>query len=96
MKGSEALKDTEFASNSYTKFRDKLIADGALTALPGEVFYTFSRDIPFQSPSAAAAVVLNRTSNGGPEWKVAGTGQTYNDWQASASSIDDQATSGDQ
>ena len=64
MKGSEALKDTEFASNSYTRLRDKLIADGALTALPGEVFYTFSRDIPFQSPSAAAAVVLNWTSNG--------------------------------
>jgi hypothetical protein len=97
LKGSEALKDTEFASNSYSRLRDKLIADGVLTTIEGDRFFTFERDTPFQSPSAAAAVVLNRTSNGRTEWKVSGNGQTYNDWQArSASSRDNQGTPPDE
>ncbi|WP_339695793.1 DUF4357 domain-containing protein [Celeribacter baekdonensis] len=35
----------------------------------------------FNSPSAAAAVVLDRNSNGRIEWKVKGSKQTYHDWQ---------------
>ena len=82
LKGSQALKDTEFASNSYATLRAKLVADGTLSAPDGGAFYIFTREFPFQSPSAAAAVVLNRNSNGRTEWKVSGSGQTYNDWQA--------------
>ena len=42
---------------------------------------TFSDDVPFKSPSAAAAVVLGRSSNGRLEWRVKGTKKTYADWQ---------------
>ncbi len=39
----------------------------------------FSRPWPFTSPSAAAAVVLDRDSNGPPEWKVRGFKENYHD-----------------
>ena len=42
----------------------------------------FTDDVPFASPSTAAATVLNRNANGRTEWKVAGTGQPYEDWQS--------------
>jgi hypothetical protein len=41
-------------------------------------------DVPFKSPSAAAAVVLDRNSNGRTEWKLAGTKVTYDEWQKSS------------
>ena len=81
LEGSEALKDTDFAVNSYARFRGKLLEEGVLREEEGRPFLVFTRDTPFPSPSAAAAVVLNRNSNGRTEWKVNGTGQTYNDWQ---------------
>lgn len=34
-----------------------------------------------KSPSAAAAVVLDRNANGRTEWKVAGSKRTYHAWQ---------------
>lgn len=40
--------------------------------------------LPFRSPSAAAAIVLDRNSNGRIEWKVVGSKMTYHDWQSSA------------
>lgn len=42
---------------------------------------SFTDDVPFKSPSAAAAVVLGRPSNGRLEWRVKGTRKTYADWQ---------------
>ena len=39
-----------------------------------------TRDIPFSSPSTAAAVALGRSSNGRLEWKSA-DGGTYGDWE---------------
>ena len=89
LRGSQALKDTEFASHTYSRLRDKLITNDVMTTTEEDRFFIFERDTPFQSPSAAAAVVLNRTSNGRTEWKVKNTSQTYNEWQArSASSRD--------
>lgn len=81
LEGSEALKDTDFAVNSYARLRGKLVNEGALAEVEGRPFLVFTRDTAFPSPSAAAAVILNRNSNGRTEWKVTGTGQTYNDWQ---------------
>jgi hypothetical protein len=37
--------------------------------------------IPFDSPSAAAAVIAGRNENGRQRWRVVGTGQTYAEWQ---------------
>jgi len=42
----------------------------------------FTRPYAFnKSASAAAAVVLDRNSNGRREWRVVGSKQTYDEWQ---------------
>jgi len=43
---------------------------------------TFTTDVTFASPSAAASIVAARSASGPREWKVRGTGQTYRDWRA--------------
>jgi hypothetical protein len=86
LEGSQALKDTTFATNTYARLRSRLITEGALAEVDGSLFLAFTRSIPFQSPSAAAAVVLDRNSNGRTEWKVNGTDETYDKWQTGQSS----------
>lgn len=44
---------------------------------------TFAQSYAFQSPSAAAAVVLGRPANGTTEWVNTTTRQTYKEWEAS-------------
>jgi len=64
--------------------KEKLIADGVLVPQevpPGTGKLRFAKPWSFSSPSAAAAVVLDRNSNGRLEWKVKGASQTYHDWQ---------------
>ena len=68
--------------------KETLIADGVLVPqdVPQETGLgagrlRFARPWSFSSPSAAAAVVLDRNSNGRLEWKVTGASQTYHDWQ---------------
>ncbi len=46
-------------------------------------FYTFAEDVPFASPSVAAAVVFGGNQNGRIVWKVKKTGITYKEWQES-------------
>ena len=41
----------------------------------------FTEDCPFNSPSAAAAIILARNANGRTEWHIPETGQSYADWQ---------------
>jgi hypothetical protein len=77
--GSEALKDAGFVGTSYSELKRELIADGVLV-VNGER-YRFTRAFAFRSPSAAAAVVLDRSSNGRLEWKVVGSSATYDEWQ---------------
>ena len=80
IKGSEALKDTGFVQQSYGELKAELIAQGVLNeTVDGR--YLFAVPYAFKSPSAAAAVVLDRNSNGRTEWKVQGSKQTYHDWQ---------------
>jgi hypothetical protein len=58
--------------------KDNLVKQGVLQ--PGaDGRYTFVKPYSFSSPSAAAAVVLDRNSNGLSEWKVKGEKRTYND-----------------
>ncbi len=44
----------------------------------------FGHDQVFASPSAAAAVVLGRSSNGRNEWKTAQSRVSYGDWQVAS------------
>ncbi len=60
--------------------RDQLKEDGVL--VPGEEgLLQFADDQAFSSPSAAAAVVTGRTSDGRKEWVLESTGQSYGAWQ---------------
>lgn len=82
LQGSEALRDAGYQSaNSYGELKQELIAQGVLQTSPDSKVYLFSKSYAFKSPSAAAAVVLDRNSNGRFEWKVMGSRQTYHHWQ---------------
>jgi hypothetical protein len=86
LKGSEALKDAGYKHNSsYGELRRELIERGILVATSDGLRYQFSKDYAFRSPSAAAAVVLDRNANGRTEWKVVGADLTYDDWQQTTS-----------
>jgi hypothetical protein len=37
--------------------------------------------VAFNSPSAAASVIMARAANGHRNWKVKGGAQTYGEWQ---------------
>lgn len=80
LEGSQALINTSFVQQSYSTLKQKLIAEGILVPY-GTDMMTFAKPYPFSSPSAAAAVVLDRNSNGRTEWKVKGAKQNYHDWQ---------------
>lgn len=81
LKGSEALKDAGFASNSYAALREGLMKNGTLRIAPAGDRYLFTSSHTFRSPSAAAATVLDRNANGRIEWCLPGTKTTYADWQ---------------
>jgi hypothetical protein len=75
---------TETFPEGYLALRDQLIADGKLTDGPASDLYTFTSDVIFTSPSAAASIVAARSASGPREWKLQGTVQMYKDWKASA------------
>lgn len=90
LEGSEALTGTGYVQQSYGNLKDKLITDGVLVD-DGKGKLRFSRPWPFSSPSAAAAVVLDRNSNGRIEWKVEGKKLSYHDWQQREAATDGEA-----
>lgn len=80
LEGSEALTGTGYVQQSYGGLKEKLVIEAVL--IPnGADKLRFAKPWSFNSPSAAAAVVLDRNSNGRTEWKVKGSKQTYHDWQ---------------
>jgi hypothetical protein len=78
LEGSEALKDTGYVHQSYRALKENLVRQGVLMA-EADARYRFTRPYAFSSPSAAAAVVLDRNSNGLNEWKVKGERRSYQD-----------------
>ena len=79
--GSMARKDPDYAMNQYAGLRDQLIADGSLVESSESRAMRFTRDVPFSSPSAAAAVIYGRNANGRTSWIFKGSGQTLKDHQ---------------
>jgi hypothetical protein len=70
--------------NSYERLRDELIAKGVLVPKSDDPnILEFIEDFSFDSPSAAASVVLGRNASGPLEWKIKGTQQTLKEWRAS-------------
>jgi hypothetical protein len=79
--GSTARKgETGTFPAGYRALRDELLREGRLID-DGEQ-YRFVRDVPFTSPSAAAAIVAGRSATGPGEWKLEGSGTSYRDWKA--------------
>ncbi|MGC9418926.1 MAG: GIY-YIG nuclease family protein [Rhodovulum sp.] len=80
LEGSEALTGTGYVQQSYGALKEKLIVDGVLIPHDRDKL-RFVKPWSFKSPSAAAAIVLDRNSNGRTEWKVKNSKQSYHDWQ---------------
>ncbi|MEA5075234.1 MAG: GIY-YIG nuclease family protein [Coriobacteriia bacterium] len=76
--GTGKAESTKRAYAAYRAQHRKLVADGSIE-LRGDVGI-LTRDIPFSSPSTAAAVALGRSSNGRLEWKC-DDGTSYGEWE---------------
>ena len=74
----EWVGDRSYDTN-YFKLHDELRAKGIIS--PEGSGAVLTEDYAFSSPSAAAAVVSGRSSNGRTAWKVVGTSMTYADWE---------------
>lgn len=81
LEGALARRQGVESWTSYRGKREELLQSGRLVEGSDPQFLVFADNVPFDSPSAAAAVVLGRNSNGRIEWRVADTGRTYADWQ---------------
>lgn len=81
--GSTARKRWVAGDHNYRKLRELLERNGTLEPSPDGQAMVFTRDQVFASPSAAAACVLGRNSNGRLEWKVEGTKTSFGAWQES-------------
>ena len=79
--GSTARKRGVPSWKSYKALREKLVADNSLVECDDPTCLVFSEDIAFNSPSAAASVVIARASNGRKNWQLEATGETYAQWQ---------------
>jgi len=79
--GSQARTEWVGTDGGYKGLYDQLITDGVLVEGEGK-FCTFTKDHAFSSPSAAAAVVSGRSTNGRISWFVESSKTTYGEWQA--------------
>jgi hypothetical protein len=81
LKGSTARMQGVQSWTSYRQLRDQLVQEGQLTPDAEGRYYVFQNDVPFNSPSAAAAVIFGGNQNGTLTWKVKVTGQSYKAWK---------------
>ena len=80
-KGSQArLSWTGPADHSYAQTHAELLRMGVIETRGAHS--EFTTNYAFKSPSAAAAAVNGRPSNGTLDWKLKATGQTYKEWEA--------------
>lgn len=80
-KGSTARKQGISSWTSYKTLRDQLVLEGKLIDDQDLSLYVFAEDVPFNSPSAAAAVVFGGNQRGPTVWKTKEGDQTYREWQ---------------
>jgi hypothetical protein len=67
-------------THSYAQAHADLMRSGVLESRGAHCVFT--TNYAFRSPSAAAAAVNGRSSNGTLDWRLKTTGQTYKDWEA--------------
>ena len=76
--GSTGTRQT-FKVNQYAPLRQQLVEEGKIS-LTQDNGIVFNEDIPFKSPSAAAAVLNNRNSSGPREWKLENDDKSLREW----------------
>lgn len=80
-KGSTArVNEVASLGEGYRDLRRKLREEGVL-AQGGNGLLHFTLNYPFDSPSAAAAMVTGTGLNGRVAWKLKGQGVSYKEWQ---------------
>lgn len=80
--GSVAKSSWRESSNHiYRRLFEELIQTGVLAPIEQDR-RVFTTDYAFRSPSAAAAVLNGRASNGQEAWRVPGSSETYREWEA--------------
>lgn len=77
--GSRARSSWSGSNHGYSRLYERLVESGTLSQTEGTMVFT--RDHAFSSPSAAAAIVSGRPSNGRVAWRRPLNGQTYAQWQ---------------
>lgn len=82
MRAGASAKPWHGVSGGYERFQSELVDKGVLVATENGMF-SLAADFVFNSPSAAAAVVLGRASNGRTEWVRKDGMGTYATWQDS-------------
>jgi hypothetical protein len=72
LKGSYLYKEQKpsFKDHNYERLRRKFETNEYISDTPFNGFFLLKKDIVFNSPSAAASMVLNRAANGRTEWKL--------------------------
>lgn len=71
----------EDRKTGYRTLFEGLFNDGSLVLSEDGHKASFTRDVTFSSPSAAAAVVAGRAANGRKSWRLETTGETFGEWQ---------------
>ncbi|MCB0172070.1 MAG: GIY-YIG nuclease family protein [Anaerolineae bacterium] len=74
-------KEVNSLTDPYIQMRKQLYADGKLADGIDKDYWVFTQDVPFTSPSAAAAVIGGSPLNGRVNWKEKDTQKTYAEWQ---------------
>ena len=81
LKGSTARLQGTPSWTAYKQLRERLITEGTLVPSDEAGTLKFAEDTSFNSPTAAAAVIIAANVNGRGAWCVAGSDQTYGDWE---------------
>lgn len=81
LEGSTARESWMGGADGYAQLRHTLEQEGALTVDHLSNLAVFSQDQVFASPSAAAAIVTGRATNGRTAWKDPSTGMSLGEWQ---------------
>ena len=82
LNGSTArVKENKTCPDGIRDLRNQLVEDLALVKEAGGELYRFVRDVPFGSPSGAAATVYGGTANGHKLWRVEGSDLSYGEWR---------------
>lgn len=68
------------ADGGYARLHEQLRASGVL--VEQDTHCVFAKSYAFRSPSAAAAVIIGQNTNGPKAWKLAGTSETFREWEA--------------